>query len=126
MPKGLDAARGVYYGELFTGNRDKYSQQYGPFTATINPKNGFSAKIVLGGKTYSVTGKLDADGKVTTSIKKTRFTLEFTLDLNGGNRIDGPSAVTAGLPTSMPCGSAKQRVPATADLAGTYTLADPG
>jgi len=124
VPKGMDAARGIYYGEFFTGNGDDVASA-GSFTATINAKNGFSAKLVLGGKTYSITGKLDADGKVTAAVKKTSLTLEFTLDLAGGNRIDGTLSGNGWSADLHAMRFSKSKATASADFSGSYTLRIP-
>lgn len=83
------AAKGVYTG-LCEGSGSFDSS--GAFTLTVTDRASYSGKLVLAGKSYSISGLFDSAGRTTSTIARTGINalyLELQLDLNGNDVLHG-------------------------------------
>lgn len=119
------ARKGVYNGLVLGGNGAHADS--GSFKVTTTTSGSFTGKLLYGGKSYTASGKFDANGQATVTIKRTNLTplvLNLQLDLEGGtDRITG--TVSDG--TVVSSLSADQALPTTAqhDAFGRYTVSLP-
>ena len=78
--------QGTYNGLVYDPN-GVTSVDSGYVNITTTGKGGFTAKLQLGGKNYSFSGKFSSTGTNTTQLGS--LTISLLLDLHGGNQITG-------------------------------------
>ena len=114
---------GVYQG-LFFDTNDPEHQSSGFVNATLASSGAFSAKVLLAGKSYSLSGQFSAGGFASSHIVGKGLTpvaAQLQLDLNGGG-------ITGVLSNGMWTAEliANRRAIAPVAQAGRYTLLIPG
>ena len=118
-------AAGAYRGLIYNTNKLTVPNS-GYFTASVTAKRGYSASVVLGGHTYSFSGKFDPLGRASYVIGRgaSAMTVQLLLDLAGGDQIRG--SISGGITASI---FANQQVftksTALAAQAGKYTVVIP-
>jgi hypothetical protein len=118
-------AAGAYRGLIYNTNKLTVPNS-GYFTASVTAKRSYSASVVLGGHTYSFSGKFDPLGRASYVIGRgaSAMTVQLLLDLTGGNQIRG--SISGGITASI---FANQQVfnksTARAAQVGKYTLIIP-
>jgi hypothetical protein len=90
--KSFSYAKGSYYGLVY----NKFgvnSLDSGYVTATVDAKRGYSLKVRIAGKTYSLAGKLNSEGQMSRQISKGsgkgKISVAMGVDLSGGNQLRG-------------------------------------
>jgi hypothetical protein len=83
-------AAGFYSGLFYNTNLLAVSGS-GYFSATVTAQRGYSARFVLGSRTYSFSGKFDPLGRATFVVGRgsSALTVQLLLDLSGGDQIRG-------------------------------------
>jgi hypothetical protein len=120
--------KGVYNGLLYDSNGVIVSSS-GYFSAKTTDKGAFSAKLLIGGRSYVLSGQFDANGEVTRTIPRpgmSALTVHLQLDLTGGDQIRGNLSTgtwSAELVADRQVFSAAGNP---APQAGNYTLVIPG
>jgi hypothetical protein len=56
---------------------------------SVNNRGAYSGKIVIAGKSYGLSGKLDADNKGLNTIDSANLTVAFQVDDSGAGKIEG-------------------------------------
>jgi hypothetical protein len=110
--------KGVYNGLVYNSN-GVTSGTSGYITITTTTKGGFSAKLQLGGKSYSFSGQFSPSGTNISQVGP--WTVNLLLDLHGGYNISGQ--VTSGDTTlSLWADLNVYGKTKPASLAGNYTM----
>ena len=113
-------AQGSYNG-LFYDPNGVTSFSSGYFSARATSRRGFSARVSLGNRTYSLSGQFDTNGAVTRIIARSgapALTVHLQLDLTGGGQISGQISA-GGWSAELLADKAKGA------RAGSYTLVIP-
>jgi hypothetical protein len=114
---------GVYQGLFYDTNQPAH-QSSGFFNATLASAGSFSAKIMLAGKSYSLSGQFSAGGFASNNIVRkglTTVAVQLNLDLNAG-------VITGVLSDGVWTANLNAERPASIPVAeaGHYTLLIPG
>lgn len=120
-----------FSGLFFETNQDQAQpSSAGSFTVVVTPRNTYSGQLQLGGRRYSISGKLNGQGQAANTISQGAghpLSLELSVDGGGqaqqisGSLSDGTWVATL---SSGPNVFASQSNPA--PYAGSYTLVFPG
>jgi|GEM_PF-605883 len=95
----FSAALGSYYG-LFSDTNGAAAASSGGFTAKVTRRGAYTAKLTLGGHSYSVSGSFSTNTPSTASARVPRasglapLNLTLLLDLSGGGQMLGSLAAT--------------------------------
>jgi hypothetical protein len=121
MPNPFIPVAGVYQG-LFFDNSNPQHQSSGFFNGTVSSSGSFSAKIILAGKSVSLSGQFSGSGFASNNIVVkggSPVSVQLQLDLQGGGMtgIFNNGTWTAELSADRPAASPP---------AGKYTLLIPG
>jgi hypothetical protein len=127
LPNAFAQTKGVYNGLLYdsTGVLPVSS---GYFTAKTTDKGAFSGKLLIGGRSYVLSGQFDSTGQVTKSVPRpglSSLNVHLHLDMTGGDQIRGE--VTAGTWSAQVV--ADRQIYSKSSLApqaGNYVLIIPG
>jgi hypothetical protein len=112
--------KGSYHGLFYDTNAGVNASSAGSFTATTTPRGGVSAKIAVGGHTYSFSGKFDSQGMATGAVHSGSARLNVQLQLTSDNQqIQG--TISQGNSWSAVLQADLQA----ANGAGTYTMVIP-
>jgi hypothetical protein len=86
IPDPIVPVRGNYVGLVQPSSGTATHDNSGSFTLTVDHRDSYSARFVIGGRTYSGTGKFDFNGHADLQLKTGKTVLSGTaqLDLNGG------------------------------------------
>lgn len=103
IPDPIAPGRGNYAGLVMPTSTTPTHQNSGSFTLTVDRRDSYSARFIVGGRTYTGSGKFAIDGHADLQLKNGRNVLTGTvqLDLNGGsdqitgNLSDGSTIDTA-------------------------------
>jgi hypothetical protein len=95
LPDPFASSQGAYNGLFYDPNGvSAFSAGY--FNAKVTAQRAYSAKLMLGGRTYSVSGRFDANGQDTRSVRRGGPSADLTvvlqlvrLDAAGGSQIRG-------------------------------------
>ena len=127
LPNGFVLAKGSYNG-LFYDTNGLAAPSSGYFTAKTTEKGAFTGKLLIGGRSYVVSGQFDAAGNVTRTIARpgaSPLTLQLHLDLSGGDQIRGQVSSgnwAAQMVADRLLATPSKRV----STSGNYTLVIPG
>lgn len=119
ITKTFNDVKGVYNGLVIDQQNGTGVANSGYVTITTTAKGSFSAKLQLGGKSYSFSGQFSPSG--TNSTKLGQWTISLALDLHGGNVITGQIATgnsVLSLQANLNVFSKANPTP----LAGAYTM----
>jgi hypothetical protein len=114
--------KGTYYGLVADTNAVSH-QSAGYVTVATTAKGAFSARILLGGKSYSISGTFDANGQAV--FRPNKLPLQIALGLSGKDYVTGTLSNSAWAATL----TADKAVFSTANpcpYLGKYTIAIPG
>jgi hypothetical protein len=120
----FSSALGSYYG-LFSDTNGASAASSGGFAAKVTTHGAYSAKLTLGGRSYSASGSFSANTPSTASATISRgsglapLTLKLLLDLSGGGQMLGSVAAGADWSATL---QAYRAAPA---AASPYTLVIP-
>jgi len=121
--------KGTFYGILSDESNGLSPSSSGLFTATMSTRGVLTVKVVQGGKTYSGSGRFNANGRASLRILRGSLrSLGVNLQLDpAGVQIAGTASDTHWTATVVAFRSTfdRRNNPAT-DLAGVYTLQIPG
>lgn len=125
IPDPIVPVRGNYVGLVMPSSDTPTHDNSGSFTLTVDRRDSYSARFVVGGRTYVGTGKFDLNGHADLTLKTGRTVLTGTaqLDLGGGtDQITGSlsdgSTIDTAFTGNRAVFSSKQPAP----FAGHYTL----
>lgn len=125
IPDPILPVRGNYAGLVMPSSGTPTHQNSGSFTLTVDRRDSYSARFIIGGRTYVGTGKFDLNGHADLLLKTGRTVLTGTaqLDLNGGTdqvtgTISDGSSIDSAFTGNRAVFSAKQPAP----FAGHYNL----
>ncbi len=122
VPTPFPSLTGVYQG-IFSMFPTEHTNS-GFFTGTVASSGAFTSKVIIAGKSYSMSGQFSAGGDATATIVRKGLptvTAQLTMDMNGG-----------GISGTFSDGSFDSRLNAqramtnAAALAGNYTILIPG
>jgi hypothetical protein len=87
IPDPFVPVRGNYVGLVMPTSSAPTHQNSGSFTLTVDKRNSYSARFVIGGRTYVGSGKFNIDGHADLRVQSGRTVLtgSVQLDLNGGS-----------------------------------------
>lgn len=90
LPNPFTVSKGTYNGLIYDSSGVAVPSS-GYFTASTTTRGSYTAKVMLAGQTYSVSGKFDASGQATNSINRAGSPLRLYLqmDLSGGGQMRG-------------------------------------
>ncbi len=126
---GLAQAQGTYNGLVFNVTNVTVGTS-GFFSAKTTASGGYSGSLVMGGASHSISGKFNASGLATNTVRLTTgqtLTVQLKLDLSGSDRLtgvisEGSLAYVAQVDADRLVFSAKTN---SAPLQGNYTMAIP-
>lgn len=87
----LSAGQGTYNG-LFAEDGGVTVGSSGYVSLTVGASGAYSGKLILAGRTYSLSGKFSTAGVASSQVRRTGSTaliMELQMDLNGGDQIRG-------------------------------------
>jgi hypothetical protein len=111
--------QGTYNGLVYDPNGVTTTDS-GYITIVTTGKGGFTAKLQLGGRSYSFSGKFDPSG--TNSTQLGSLTIGLLLDLHGGNQITGQIANGTNWTATLQADRAVFSKTNPTLLAGAYTM----
>jgi hypothetical protein len=123
VPNPFTPVAGVYQG-LFYDTNNPAHQSSGFFNGTVTTAGSLSAKVIVGGKSYSLSGLFSGSGSFSNNIVRkglTSVSVQLNLDLGGG----GIAGVLSDGTWTSEIGASRTTASAGA-TAGKYTLLIPG
>jgi hypothetical protein len=128
LPNGFSLAKGSYHG-LFSDANGVGAASSGYFIATTTDRGAVTAKLLMGGRTYSFSGQFDNQGHLSRSLPRAglrTLDIQLTLSLSGGDQIRGTISdgrwSAAMLANRQVFGKGGSQAP----QAGNYTVIIPG
>jgi hypothetical protein len=121
-PQQFTAAKGTYYG-LVADTNGVAHQSSGYLTMTTTAKGNFSARLLLGGKSYSLSGSFDLNGQAV--LRRNKVPLQIAFAFSGTDSMAGTlsnGVWTAALAADKAVFCATNPCP----YVGQYTVVIPG
>jgi hypothetical protein len=92
LTNGFSSINGYYSGLFYDTTNGVSAANAGSFAATVTARGTYTAKLMFGGRTYSLSGHFSNSGQATGVVMRGNFhslRVKLQLDVAGGNQLQG-------------------------------------